>query len=271
MLSNIHIHQIFYNDVTRQQLDPGFIPLDNRANERPDWYEFWPIRNWLKSHSLAENGWYGFLSPQFFRKTGLASADVMRVITPFKDEADTVHFSNAWDQAAYFTNVFEQGELWHPGITALTQSFFDTLGDTIDLKAMVNDTRTSVFSNFIIAKPVFWRTWLSFADAFFAYAENDDCLKNLTTNYRSASSQAPMKTFIQERFASIILSMGGFTTIPVDMSQHMPMYERLFNNDADTKKRLAVCDFLKTEYLKTRDVSLMHCHHTIRSGCLKPL
>lgn len=46
-MTNLHIHQIFYSDDTRRTLDPGFIPLDNLANERPDWREYWPIRKFL--------------------------------------------------------------------------------------------------------------------------------------------------------------------------------------------------------------------------------
>lgn len=35
----IFVYQIYYDDISRQQLDPGFIPLDNMTNSRPDWYD----------------------------------------------------------------------------------------------------------------------------------------------------------------------------------------------------------------------------------------
>ena len=57
----IHIYQIYYDQATKQALDPGFIPLDNSNTERPDWYEFWPIRKFLKENQLQEDYWYGFL------------------------------------------------------------------------------------------------------------------------------------------------------------------------------------------------------------------
>lgn len=268
MPSNIYIHQIFYNEETKAQLDPGYIPLDNTANERPDWYEFWPMLKWLQSNPMNDNDWYGFLSPKFFRKTGFTSADVFHVIEQFKEEANIATFSVSWDQAAYFKNVFEQGELWHPGITEVTQQFLNDIGDTTDLQKMVNYSYTSVLSNFIIAKPKFWKEWLSLAEKFFAYAESKGVLKDRTTTYGSNTNQAPIKTFIQERFASLILSRGGFITIPVDMSQHIPMYERLFKNTEENRKRLGVCDFLKNEYLKTGDALLIEMHQKIRSNAI---
>ena len=46
-MSAIHIHQIYYNEQTRAQLDPGYIPLDNTDNPRPEWYEFWVIKQFF--------------------------------------------------------------------------------------------------------------------------------------------------------------------------------------------------------------------------------
>jgi len=47
-----HIFQIYYSNATREALDPGFVPLDNIRNERPDWREYWPIRRHLLNNSL---------------------------------------------------------------------------------------------------------------------------------------------------------------------------------------------------------------------------
>jgi len=265
MPSNIHIHQIFYNEETRQQLDPGLIPLDNSANLRPDWYEFWPMHHWLTSHQLNENDWYGFLSPKFFRKTGFTSVDIANVIDQFREEANVVTFSVSWDQAAYFKNVFEQGETWHPGITQLTQQFLNSIGESINLTEMVNYANTAVFSNFIIAKPVFWKNWLRLADAFFAYAESNEPLKNQTTSYGSELNQASMKTFIQERFASIVLSQINFVTIPVDMSKHIPIFDRIFENTPVTKNSLTVCNLLKENYLKTGNTEFLKAFEQVKA------
>ena len=58
----MHIYQILNHYTSRQELDPDFGVLDNSANERPDWFEYWPIRRFLLSEALDENAFYGFLS-----------------------------------------------------------------------------------------------------------------------------------------------------------------------------------------------------------------
>ena len=47
-MSNCSIYQIYYDEATRLSNDNGFLQLDNSLNERPDWSEYWPIRNYFK-------------------------------------------------------------------------------------------------------------------------------------------------------------------------------------------------------------------------------
>src|ERR1700682_4374243 len=65
----MHIFQILNHYTAPQDLDPGFAVLDNSANERPDWYEYWPIRKFLLNEALDEDAFYGFLSPKLKSKT----------------------------------------------------------------------------------------------------------------------------------------------------------------------------------------------------------
>src|ERR1700688_4721796 len=76
----LHIFQILNHYTSRQELDPGFEVLDNSANERPDWYEYWPIRRFLLNEALNEDAFYGFLSPKFKLKTSLSLGDVRAFI-----------------------------------------------------------------------------------------------------------------------------------------------------------------------------------------------
>jgi len=77
MMPDIHLYQIAYNSQTLAQVQAsGFLVLDNLANARPDWYEYWSIRNFLQSQSLDEHAFYGFFSPKFTDKTQMMHADV---------------------------------------------------------------------------------------------------------------------------------------------------------------------------------------------------
>ena len=82
----MHIYQIRYD--SRLELDPGFEVLDNSANERPDWFEYWPIRRFLLNEALDENAFYGFLSPKFKLKTGLNFDSVREFILAAEPATD---------------------------------------------------------------------------------------------------------------------------------------------------------------------------------------
>src|ERR1700738_4340481 len=86
----VHIYQILNHYTSRQELDPGFKVLDNSANERPDWFEYWPIRRFLLNEALAENAFYGFLSPKFKLKSSLSSDVVREFILAGDAAADIV-------------------------------------------------------------------------------------------------------------------------------------------------------------------------------------
>ncbi|MCC6303314.1 MAG: hypothetical protein IT489_11025 [Gammaproteobacteria bacterium] len=263
--NGIFVHQIFYDQASRDGLDPGFIPLDNSVNARPDWYEFWVIRNFLRNNSLKEGAWYGFLSPRFTQKSGFTSGAVIGALQKYDARADVALFSVGWDQLAYFLNPFEQGEIWHPGLSRAAQSFFDEIGLGVDLSRLVTYAKTSVFSNYIIAKPGFWAEWLAIADRFFDRVESG-ALPGLggTTSYGSALNQAPMKTFIQERFASVILARGRYRAIVADQSQHAPIFTRLFRDGPQTRRMLQACDLLKEKYCLTQDNDYLDMYYKIR-------
>jgi hypothetical protein len=140
------IHQIFYDERTRAQLDPGFLPLDNTANLRPDWSEYWPIRQFFLANRFLRDAGYGFLSPKFGAKTGLAAADVHRFIA--EEEADVFLFSPWIDQSAVMLNVFEQTAVHGRGVPALCAQVLAQLAPGIDAMRLVMDSRQVVFCNF---------------------------------------------------------------------------------------------------------------------------
>jgi len=262
---NINIYQIYYSDETRKLLLPGFIPLDNSSNVRPDWFEFWVILNFLRENNLEDGAWYGFLSPKFYEKTGFDSRFVLEIVEKYGENANVALFSPDWDQLSYFLNPFEQGEVWHPGLLPLSQKFIDTIDLNIDLKNLVSDTTSSVFSNYVIAKKEFWEEWKRIAEAFFKYAENNSEFK-IHVSYGSVQYQYPMKTFIQERFASLILSTRNFKVLSPDQSLTSPIFFRLFPQDVITRRYLQSCDVMKKKYRETLDEKFIEMYWELRKN-----
>jgi hypothetical protein len=253
-----HIYQILNHYTSRQELDPGFEVLDNSANERPDWFEYWPIRRFLLNEALDENAFYGFLSPKFTLKTSLSSAAVREFIAAADSTADVVLLSPSIHNSAYYWNVFEHGDAEHPGLKTVAARLLERLDLPGDLNSLVSDSRNTVHSNYFIAKPRFWRAWLAINEKMFAIAESPadplgEALRT-PTSYRGGS-HVQMKIFVMERMATWLLT--------VDRSFAACVRDPFVARARIYKLPLAiVCDALKIAYstqgrTQYRDVFLL--------------
>src|SRR5580700_5144909 len=225
-----HIYQILTHYTSRQDLDPGFGVLDNSANERPDWYEYWPIRKFLRNEPLDEDAYYGFLSPKFRLKTNLTSTLVRDFIAGADPATDVLLFSPSIHNSAYFLNVFEHGESEHPGLAKVAARFFEAIDPSVRIAELVSDSRNTVYSNYFIAKPRFWRAWLEINERMYSIAETPaDALGQALsspTPYRGGSS-VQMKIFIMERVATLLLTVDGSFTARVrdPFAAHSRLYK----------------------------------------------
>lgn len=270
-MSNAKIFQIFYDAETRAALDPAFIPLDNSGNERPDWFEFWVIRNYLKTERLDENCFYGFLSPSFRKKTRIEGKDLLQFLGRAPLGVDVVLFSHGWDQIAYFRNVFEQGEYFHKGLMQASQEFFTRLGISIELSSVIGHSMNSVFSNYFAAKPKFWMAWLKAAERLWEICETElgplvDTLNSVGSYQRVGRPQVSMKVFVQERIASGLLATGLYQTICLDMSNFLPVFDRLFSEDMRTRRLLSVCDTMKLEAVFRNDKTFVEVYEKCKAA-----
>lgn len=209
-----HLYQIAYSPASRAQIAPGWQVLDNLANPRPDWYEYWPMRHFLLHEQLDDSAFYGFFSPKFCAKTNLSLAQVQAFVDRHAGEADVLLFSPQPDMGAFFLNVFEQGEAFDPGLIACFERFLHHVGRPTPLASLVMDSRQVVFSNYFVARPAFWREWLRLNEALFAICEGLDgrapagLREELTrpTTYATGGKPAERKVFLQERVASLLLA-----------------------------------------------------------------
>jgi hypothetical protein len=213
----IRVFQICYDEATRASLDPDFEPLDNRANERPDWYEYWPMRQFFQRETLDETTYYGFFSPQFFAKTGLRGAQV-KDFAAQAGEADVVTFSPHPCHGAVFYNVFEQGANCLPGFLDAATGFLREVDANLRLEQLVNDSRNTVYCNYFVARSAFWAAWGAVCDRLFECAEKPaaplyDALNRAVIYAKDNGEATPaqMKIFILERVVSLLLATRRFT------------------------------------------------------------
>jgi hypothetical protein len=202
----VNLFQIAYSEATRAAVEPGYQMLDNLSNPRSDWFEYWPIRQFLLTESLNETAFYGFFSPKFGSKTGLSHAQVTSFVQSAAATADVILFSPQPDMGAFFLNVFEQAETFDPGLIDAYSTFLEAIGRPTDLRAMIMDTRQVVFSNYFVARPAFWREWLTLNEAMFAICEGENSpIRTALTQETTYPGAVQRKVFLQERVASLLL------------------------------------------------------------------
>jgi hypothetical protein len=262
-LSDIHIHQIFYDAASRAALDSGYIPLDNTANKRPDWYEFWVILQYLRTHRLEPGDWYGFVSPGVGWKTRLSPAVVKSTLAQLPDDRDALVLPTFLDQVAPFINQFEQGERRHKGLIAASEIFLRPLG--YDLSKLVSHTFNSAYSNFVIGRKTYWDKWRELAERFFDYCESPNSpLRDLKTVYQeTGKSDTPMKVFIQERLSSVVLYFGGLSVSGIDLGEQIQIVETHLRGRPEYQ-RLRALDELKQAYCATGDMIYLQAFSRLR-------
>jgi hypothetical protein len=208
----LNLYLIAYNEEVKASVGPGWLVLDNLDNPRPDWFEYWPIRQFLKTQVLDEDAHYGFFSPKFTFKTQLTHEQVLRFIQADEDGADVHLFSPQPDMGAFFLNVFEQGETFDAGFIDAYEAFLRRVERWYPLRSLVMDSRTTCFGNYFVAKPAFWRAWLALNEPLFEMAENPSdplhAALNQPTSYEAPDgSGVHRKVFLQERTVSFLLTV----------------------------------------------------------------
>lgn len=254
-MSGAQVHQIFYDAASKAALDPGFIALDNLANERPDWREYWPVRKFFQRHGkgLDEERLYGFVSPKFGQKTGLAAGDALGFAAAAPPGTDVVIFSPAWDMGALFWNVFDQTTFFYPEFTQVAQQFTRKVGLANKLDQVVTDSRNTVFCNYFLARPRFWRRWLEINGAMFEMSERKgDRIGGLLRKQLLYAPHAPrveLKVFLMERIATLLLATTPEFAAVSCRPFELPASDTVFNMFAT---EAVAADALKIAYATTR-------------------
>ena len=195
----------------------GYKRLEKPQNEHDDWHGYRQIRGFLsaglaaglQNNGLDETAYYGFFSAQFAEKTGLSYAQVLKFIRNAKPDTDVILFSPQPDMGAFFLNIFEQEELFRPGIIAASEAFLARVGLSLKIPALLMDSRQIVFNNYFVARPAFWRTWLEINEALFAICEGQATpLQQDLVFVGTEPGSVPRKVFLMEAIASLLLTLN---------------------------------------------------------------
>jgi hypothetical protein len=207
-------------------VDSGYTGLACVEDAPAGWGDYPTIRAYFLGNENAfdEESLYGFFSSDFFEKTSLAS-DAVSAFIDQNPGRDVYTFFPFIQDSACFTNVFEQGELVFPGMAAATQAYLGSIELAVSLDDLVTDFGDTAHSNYVVAKPVFWRTWFGLTEKIFDIAESaaDPAADPLASKLNASSGDAAlpaMKQALTERLASLVLALDRELTIaPFDITQ----------------------------------------------------
>lgn len=258
------VFQIYYDEDTRRLIEPGFIGLDNTSSPDPGWFEFGPMLRYLDTECLKDDVWYGFVSPKFRHKAHCDAAQLHRFLAGLRPEVEVALFSPGWDQLCYFQNPWEQGEVWHPGLSAAMQGFLASIHAPHSVSDLVTDVSSSVFSNYIVAKKRFWLAWQRLARALRDFIDAHPQWQQQRVPYGQLHHQQPLKAFLQERLASYLLTTQHFEVAVCPRAHHAPIFRRLFPKGEEERRLLGLCDHFKRAYRQSGAAPWMQAYAQTR-------
>ena len=218
MSINTKILQLYFKSEQRVFLDPDFFPYDNTENSRPELRE-WYI--WDKEYARLcadDLDYWGFVSWKFKEKTNLTGKDVHDYINA-NPGYDVYLFNPCIVNEAVFTNSWEQGDMHHPNISSIGDTFLKKLGyEDYAVKEVLLDRNRTVFANYVVGNRVFWDKFMAFSRRLFTEADKDQEFKHQVfgeglSNYAHDKS-LPNFTFLIERLIPTFLELEDMKVMP---------------------------------------------------------
>jgi hypothetical protein len=197
--------------------DPAFTPLDNTENPRPELREWYVWDKEYENIVKQDLDYWGFVSWKFKEKTGLTGQQVFDFINANPGQ-DVYLFNPCIVNEAVFANSWEQGDIHHPNISNIGNSFLKKIGyGDVEVKGMILDRHTTVFANYIVGSREFWAKFMEFTHKLFSEADKDPEFKNQVfgaglSNYAHDKS-LPNFTFLIERLIPTYLELEGIKSL----------------------------------------------------------
>src|SRR5687768_6265192 len=116
-MTRILIKQIHYRADQRSELDPAFEPFDNSRPAMPGRFETGVFISEFPHIDFDQVDYVGYLSWKFNQKTHLSGRRFIEFIKA--NPGYDVYFINPFPEAEVFRSVWEQGEVFHPGLHTL--------------------------------------------------------------------------------------------------------------------------------------------------------
>lgn len=216
------IFQLYFKPEQVPHLDPAFEPFDNTDNPRPELRE-WDVWDRVYEQCCEQNlDYWGFLSWKFKQKSNLEGQQVIDWINA--NPGYDVYFINPSPLSeAVFVNSWEQGDVYHPNISSIGNSFLKKMGyDDVNVLELLLDRNVTGYANYVIGSREFWDKFMTFSRALFTEAEKDPTFKHQVfgqglSNY-AHDKTLPNFTFLIERLIPTFIELQGMRSLPFPYS-----------------------------------------------------
>ena len=223
MSLNMKIFQLYYKPEQVEFLDPAFTPYSNTDNPRPELREWYIWDKEYENYCKQGLDMWGFVSWKFTAKTGLTGKQVLDHIQA-NPEHDVYLFNPCIVNEALFINNWEQGDIYHPNISAIGNSFLKKIGyEDYEVKEVLLDRTRTVFANYVVGNRKFWDGFMEFSRKLFSESDKDPEFKQQVfgegLSRYAGDPTLPNFTFLIERLLPTYLDLNELSVCPYSYTQ----------------------------------------------------
>ena len=214
----VNIYQIYYLAEQTARLDPAFIPYDNinppYSAADSNKFREWPI---LRTHGLERAkadgaDIWGFVSYKWDEKTRIPGQKFVDFIKANPDN-DVWFMEPHYKPFNPFINSWIQGNMFHPGISRIANSFMTLNNIPVDVQKII---MPMCYYNFFAGTQKFWDTFFLYIDQMIAIANNNPNLYKLmfeTGAGHGNDNTVPYFIFLVERMFPTAITLSGLKHI----------------------------------------------------------
>jgi hypothetical protein len=151
------IYQGVHDERSRAALAPQFEALDIRPYVGNPYYEFAIMRDLLRKEV---DGAWGLVSWKFTAKTAVPAAEFWAFVERSLPDHDVVFINPMLFWEAAVLNVWEQGEMAHPGLVGLAAA----LTRFRALDRLIMKRGSFAYCQYFVAKRPFWEAYLAYLE-----------------------------------------------------------------------------------------------------------
>jgi len=266
---NVKLFEICFEERQLANVDPLLTPFDNTKNEQPELREYHNFRRLFDEGHTKDLDLWGAFGPRWGGKLRYPAQDIFDTIKNNPGH-DVYIFNHARIVNALTYNVWDQGELFHKGITKVARHALDAAGyDQNATNGMMTNLDTC-YCSYFIATNAFWKDYLDFLSLIKTRLEHlpDDLAEiyHGSANY-SRDASLNMFPFIVERMFSTYLSYRKDLKVlskPYDYKVYTELQDNMVNI-------LSSLNTMKTLVYQHKSRELFECWNSMRIAYLKDM